>query len=86
MDPELLKQRQDFMKNAIKSMDTMKQIRSEAEGIKQPSSSGQSQPKKKKKRAPIPTSTNADNNEPNAYQAEGSKLNVQQNAANFRFN
>ncbi|KAF7639131.1 Transcription initiation factor IIE subunit beta [Meloidogyne graminicola] len=77
MDPALLKQRQDFMRQAIRSMDTMQQIKKDStEGT---SSSTVQQKSKKKRVAPIKeskstlssTTTAANNN------------NAIQNAANF---
>uniref|UniRef100_A0A1I8BRK1 Transcription initiation factor IIE subunit beta n=1 Tax=Meloidogyne hapla TaxID=6305 RepID=A0A1I8BRK1_MELHA len=77
MDPALLKQRQDFMRQAIRSMDTIQQIKKDGSGGT--SSSSTSQQKSKRKRVAVPkdskstasSSTGANNN------------NAIQNAANF---
>jgi len=80
MDPALLKARQDFMRHAISSMDTLQQIKKDGSGGAT-SSSSTSQQKSKRKRVvaskdsktAASSSTGANNN------------NAIQNAANFRF-
>ena len=79
MDPALLKQRQDFMRQAIRSMDTIQQIKKDGSGG---ASSSTTQQKSKRKRVVVAkdlksttsTSTGTNNNN-----------NAVQNAANFRF-
>jgi hypothetical protein len=77
MDPALLKQRQDFMKQAIRSMDTMKQIRTDGQTQSSVAQANVQKKKKKPVAAPQPIITTT-------VQAKASTSDVQ-NAANFRF-
>lgn len=75
MDPALLKQRQEFMQHAIRSMDTMQQIKKD--GIPAQSSSSQAQLAQRKKKKKVATTA------PAAVKKEQSSVAELQTAANF---